>query len=500
MFKESRFGKIVRDQEFIRLLDAYFSEVITPTYGAEVIADPGLEGTYVGGLCNGLTNGSGGPSQSSDSHGGLKAQKSAISAAFGYIRVEGLSIVTGNWYRAAAYIKRLTGATGDNTPLYYDADTGYCYAEVSTNHEYTLKEITFHSLGTRADGEFRISSSAAGAGWDSIVFDDISFRQIITSSMFFRCKTSVGSNFDSGATFTPKNMNPGGLVVSLDSTLVPQNYVLVYIQKNDSMPGSYLHVDKCVGGAYTVLLGGVTQPVTLASGAELEVKKIGTSYKIYYNRLLISTQVIADAGIVSNTLHGQFSSSPRVIFSGFRVKELKNIYCIGDSRTAGAAEVGYVPMVFGTYETPTRYAFAGWTIATVKAGIDAELAGAVGTPDYVLINMGVNDANVGTAEGPFKSDYAYVLNALNAKWPNAKIYVARFWMRGFTAACTTYWNYIQSVVATHSHCYLGPSEATTIENGDDGVTYTVDGLHYNSAGIKVWATAWEAVLSLPLVN
>lgn len=491
IFEQRRYGAK-------RRVIPYFVTSITPTYGAELISDPGLEGVYTGGLCAGLSNQNGGPSQSADVHSGAKAQQSQISAQYGFIRKQTIPVTIGTWYRFAEWAKRTAGATNDNVPNFYALTTQYVYTPPITEANWTLKEGRFHALASN-NGELRISSSGAAAGWDTVIVDDISVKAINFPSMLAKLKTSASGDTCIGVKLTPIACVHGGLILNLDSAINPQNYVIAYLEKVNSGL-TYLHIDKCVGGTVAVILGGVTNPVTIAAGAELEIKKTGTTYKVYYNRALVTSQTINEGTINNNTLHGQFANSDRIIFTGMRVKNLKNIFPIGDSRTAGTIEQMYVPMVFGTFENCARFATTGWKIANVKAGIDAKLAGLAATPDYVLINMGVNDATgvPMTSEADFKADYAYVLDAIHTKWSGAKIYLARVWNRAKKTECATVNGWLAQIAAGRTDTFLGPDESVTIENGDDGAAYTTDGLHYNAAGTKVWATAWETSLGIPL--
>ena len=42
--------------------------------------------------------------------------------------------------------------------------------------------------------------------------------------------------------------------------------------------------------------------------------------------------------------------------------------------------------------------------------------------------------------------------------------------------------------------HLGPDERAFLENGDDGVTYTTEGVHPNAAGYALTAAQWQAVM------
>lgn len=92
-----------------------------------------------------------------------------------------------------------------------------------------------------------------------------------------------------------------GIALNWDSTTNPANGVIVRIDK------AACAVEKCVNGTWT---GLYYAEYTYSAGARLVVQKNGTSYRVYYNNALITTQTISDASIVNNTLHGLFSTDP----------------------------------------------------------------------------------------------------------------------------------------------------------------------------------------------
>ena len=108
---------------------------------------------------------------------------------------------------------------------------------------------------------------------------------------------------------------------------------------------------------------------------------------------------------------------------------------------------------------------------------------------------GANDANDGVTEATWKANYGYILDAIHAKWPNALLYVMRPWTRGYNAECDLFAAWIGDLVTARAGwAFLGPDERDFLENGDDGVTYTSDGTHPNTAGYALTAAQWQAVM------
>jgi hypothetical protein len=92
-----------------------------------------------------------------------------------------------------------------------------------------------------------------------------------------------------------------GVVANLDSATAPSNFVLA------SHDGTTARLTKCVGGTYTEL---VAETVAYSAGAFVEVRRLaGNDYELYYNGSKVgTTQTIADAGIIGNTLAGYFNT------------------------------------------------------------------------------------------------------------------------------------------------------------------------------------------------
>lgn len=191
-----------------------------------------------------------------------------------------------------------------------------------------------------------------------------------------------------------------------------------------------------------------------------------------------------------------------------------NIYPYGDSKTVGSlddAAYGFLgggfPWVLcesveasrsaGCFERPSRTAAGGRTTATAKAAVDAELAAKDGTPDYILYNLGANDVTAMPVQATWETNTAYILDAMHAKWPLAHIYLMRVWVQGQATNCNTLATWQDNVLASRSAwAHAGPDERIFLENGDNGATYTADGIHPNHAGYVLTAAQWKTALGL----
>jgi lysophospholipase L1-like esterase len=141
-------------------------------------------------------------------------------------------------------------------------------------------------------------------------------------------------------------------------------------------------------------------------------------------------------------------------------------------------------------------AVSGSSVASWRTTIDTYLAAYTGEPvESVLVNLGANDVGSALAQATWEGQLGYILDAMNAKWPGVKVYVMRPWRRGYAAECNTLATWIANVVgARAAWAFDGPDERVFLENGDDGTTYTSDGIHPNAAGFALTAVQWQTAL------
>ena len=116
-----------------------------------------------------------------------------------------------------------------------------------------------------------------------------------------------------------------------------------------------------------------------------------------------------------------------------------NLTFMGDSKTAANL---FQPTLLRNLEAVTDYrpitsaqlATGGWKVADLDSAATAWLASATNTPDWVLINIGVNDLTGATSQASFEASLASVLDKVHAKWASAKVRVALIWKRNGDAA------------------------------------------------------------------
>jgi len=143
----------------------------------------------------------------------------------------------------------------------------------------------------------------------SYYIDDVSVKALTLSTLFSSVSVSVADVFASAAVVVTAGTQ-AGLVVNLDSTGSPANFVICYHD------GTNVKLEKSVAGTYTTVFSGA---VTYSAGAALRVHKTGTAYQVYYNNVLVTTATISDAGIIDNVMHGLFSTYELNTFDNFEV-------------------------------------------------------------------------------------------------------------------------------------------------------------------------------------
>jgi lysophospholipase L1-like esterase len=223
---------------------------------------------------------------------------------------------------------------------------------------------------------------------------------------------------------------------------------------------------------------------------------------------LIAAYAANNFSIIEPLLRNYFSIGS-AYYSGIQ----SSFYTIGDSKTMGGnADLtpdynggpGYQGLLATKLETATgtkwrelipRYsAHDGFTTNSIRAAIDADLAQVTGTPapSFVLINTGANDVVSMPTQTNFKNDLGYIMDACLAKWPSTQVRVMRPWRRSQLTNCNTLATWISEVISTRSSwAAVGPDERVFLENGDDGVTYTADGIHPNHTGYNLTAEQWK---------
>lgn len=171
---------------------------------------------------------------------------------------------------------------------------------------------------------------------------------------------------------------------------------------------------------------------------------------------------------------------------------------LGDSKTADDSWrdtlVASLRNESGTTWTYDDLGVPGASVASASVDIANILAGAVGKPTAVLCNWGANDMTALPAEATWKADYLTILDAVNAKWPDATVYISYPWRQGSDADAATLHAWIDDIVAVRAFARVADDEAVWLKGADDGATMTSDGIHYSVAGNAEKAAQMVAAL------
>jgi len=131
--------------------------------------------------------------------------------------------------------------------------------------------------------------------------DNVVAKALTLNTLFSDVDDSATSNYLAEVELdTVVAGTQAGMILNLDDASTPANFVIAYHD------GTNAHLDKCVAGTYTSVISAAA---TYAAGAKIVAIKDGTSYSLYYNKAQVgTTQTISDAGVISNTKHGLFST------------------------------------------------------------------------------------------------------------------------------------------------------------------------------------------------
>jgi lysophospholipase L1-like esterase len=285
----------------------------------------------------------------------------------------------------------------------------------------------------------------------------------------------------------------------LDSRTDPKNYLILTISNTTAT------FFKVVNGTFTQL---ATAAITYSAGAAAEINWVdATTVEARYNgKLIQAAATVSDAAVQAGAYSGFASINTGATIS--RATWYKNyspdtFATIGDSITSGqgdeVAANGYQAELTNLYtdalhvEQPYRLSSGGWTMVNVQAAIDAWLASAVGTPKKVLLYLGANDVLAMPVEATYKSNLAYIIDAIHAKWANALIYVGCGGRTGEEANTATLTGWNAAVIATKSPYTKVGINYTPIFSGNEA-TLLADSVHPNNAGYIAMAQAWKAII------
>lgn len=208
----------------------------------------------------------------------------------------------------------------------------------------------------------------------------------------------------------------------------------------------------------------------------------------------------------------KFEVAPSTISLPFDLSSTgsRDFFAVGDSKTQGVGddtppalgENGFPPILLASLQASgqrwheiARIGLSGYSVAALKDEIDARLSAIISAPDYILLNLGRNNVDYKTNATLWVSNYQYIIDAMHAKWPLAKVYLMRVGAQSEPTVWVSMGDvHIPLVIAGRVWAHLGPDERVFLEGGDDYATYTTDGSHPNRAGYTLTAVEWKTVI------
>jgi hypothetical protein len=346
--------------------------VIVPTLGSELVVNgdmetgnppsswPALNGAILDSVADERTGGSG--SQS------ISATRGATNNTASN---QTISVISGGWYHLSAWMRNISAS---NYPYIWNGNfTGNALFDTSTSW------VNKFTSGRMTSSSFSLSLQSVQSEGGEVRFDDVSLKPLTLSSLFSTVSTS-DSDVIADAGVTVVTGTQAGLVLNLDSTSNPQNFVIAY------RDGGNVKLEKMVNGTYTTVQ---TTASTYVAGATLRVIKDGTKYRVYYNNALVgSEQTISDASIINNTKHGMFSTYEGNSFDNF------TLFPRGSSTTK-FTDAPFEELTV-TRDTTTKYAGTA-SAKLVAGGTDANYTQSTNVGDtetYNLIAYAYTDGGV----------------------------------------------------------------------------------------------------------
>jgi hypothetical protein len=288
----------------------------SPTLGSELLTNGGMEAAYSSGVANGWTAVGGSLSEETTIvHGGSSSQKTTGGDAGGVKQNITGDLTTGTWYQGSGWF--YNNPAGNKDLFVFDGTNLFYSPQNSLTQAWTQFFMVFRSTTNAPGGSYfqvdRYPSGSAG------YFDDNSLKAITLDSMFSTVNTSAADNLSIESKLVMTFGTAAGVVLNLDNTSTPANYVIAYKDRMGTTGTGNVHLDKVVGGTVTPL---IDVAVSYSANAIIKVTRNGNTYKLYYNGTQRGTdQTISDAGITGNTIHGLFTTYSGNTFDNFYIMD-----------------------------------------------------------------------------------------------------------------------------------------------------------------------------------
>lgn len=357
---------------------------VSPQLGVELLSDTSLEAAYTAGLCGSLTK-AGSPtlSESADAHTGSKAQQFTGVANADRVIWPNKTPVLGVWYRAAFYAKRTVGTAGNVVFRFFNGGTQYIYA-LAPIISSTYERYAIDVLAMTTDA-LSLHMMGVGINTDTVLMDDGSLSPFVTSSLFAG-KDYSKNNVSVSAAIAMAGYSSAGVFACLDSLDTPENYIVAHIAYNGSSIVPYLYLRKVVSGVPENIAAPAA--ISYVAASRIELIKNGTAVSVKYNGTSVASGSVADAGIVSNTIHGKFSTDTSNAISDLAVNDSGTLISDGRFHAEYNSDLGAGGGgVAWTVRAGTIVSNGDGFVATALSGDRAIATVTMTTPDVIIPNI-----------------------------------------------------------------------------------------------------------------
>ena len=202
-------------------------------------------------------------------------------------------LTVGSWYQVAYTLSAFAAGTVQAVV------GGIAFPTHAANATYT-------ETGRAGTTAFKFT----GAGFTGSL-DNVSAKLLVTAELFSSVAVSTADVLADVAVTLSAALGglQAGLVVNLDSTSNPQNFILCYLDGRGNCV-----LEECVAGVTTIKF---TTAITYSAGAVLRVVRSGTDCRVFYNNAAVGT--VQTMSVLTATSHGLFSTSALNSLDGFTI-------------------------------------------------------------------------------------------------------------------------------------------------------------------------------------
>jgi hypothetical protein len=212
-----------------------------------------------------------------------------------------------SWFicRARARSSAASGKTGR-----FSLSGAVFTADCALTDEFQL----FERKGQSAGANVYVGFPRLAAASSSIYVDNISGKLLTFADMVATIHPTLAL-VSVRAAWRLAAYGQGGVIACCDKRAAPTNYVDAWVDRGTG----YAHMQKCTGGTIAPLISNAA--FTYVEGAVVEIRHpTPTKFQFFYNNTQIGTdQTVEDASIVSNKIHGIFSTGGSQLDSFFAV-------------------------------------------------------------------------------------------------------------------------------------------------------------------------------------